>query len=234
MGERNRDMSRRELLARGAAVGGLALTGSLGTAFAQESAADMFGSITPGQGLGPFYPIMKPLDQDADLTVVQGGTGRAEGQVIHLMGRVVDLRGEPVPGANIELWQADTHGRYKHASDPNPASIDPNFQGYSIQQSDSEGRYRFKTIKPAAYPVPEVANPQGKRPPHIHFDVAGKTDRLVTQMYFPDEPLNDTDSVFLGAPEAYRQALIAKVMPPTEGLEPDSLLVVWDIVLPQG
>ncbi len=100
------------------------------------------------------------------------------------MGRVLNAGGEPVSGARIEIWQANAHGRYAHPADDNPAPLDPNFQGYAKLLTDADGRYRFKTIKPSAYPAGAFM-----RPAHIHFDVTGKLDRLVTQMYFPDDPL---------------------------------------------
>jgi protocatechuate 3,4-dioxygenase beta subunit len=171
------------------AVGGLALSGGIRTVLAQAL------QRTPDQILGPFYPVVKPPHQGADLTTIPGKPGRAAGQVIHVMGRVVNLEGQPVPGAHMEIWQANTHGRYTHPSDTNPAPLDPNFEGFTVLTTDAEGRYRFKTIKPGAYPV----GPNAMRPPHIHFDVTGKTNRLVTQMYFAGEPLNDQDRFLQGA-----------------------------------
>ncbi|MGH9905058.1 MAG: protocatechuate 3,4-dioxygenase, partial [Pyrinomonadaceae bacterium] len=123
-------------------------------------------------------------------------------------------------------------GRYAHPTDINPAPLDPNFQGFGVQTTDAQGRYRFKTIKPGAYPINPV-NPGNVRPPHIHFDVTGTKDRLVTQMYFPDEPLNENDILFkeLGSS---KDAAIGKVLSPTKELEPDSLLINWDIILEKG
>jgi protocatechuate 3,4-dioxygenase, beta subunit len=205
------------------AIGGLTVSGGVGAVFAQALRR------TPGEILGPFYPVLKPLDQDADLTTIAGKPGRAAGQVIHVMGRVINLQGQPVPGARVELWQANTHGRYSHPSDTNPAPLDPSFEGFAVQTTDAEGRYRFKTIKPGAYPV----NPNWMRPPHLHFDVTGKTNRVITQMYFPEEPLNDKD-LLLQNIRANKEGLIAKVLSPTPEIEPDSLMVLWDIVLDKG
>jgi protocatechuate 3,4-dioxygenase beta subunit len=218
-------VSRRQLLALGVAGAGFSLSG-LCPAFSQGLRR------TPNQILGPFYPVLKPLDQDADLTTIPGKAGRAAGQVIHLMGRVVNAAGEPVRGARVELWQANTHGRYTHAADTNPAPLDPNFEGYSVHATDSDGRYRFKTIKPGAYPF-NPANPTAWRAPHVHFDVTGRTSRVITQMYFPGEPLNDKD-FYLQSTRANKEGLIAKVLPPTADVEPESLVVVWDIVLDKG
>jgi protocatechuate 3,4-dioxygenase beta subunit len=184
---------------------------------------------TPDQVLGPFYPLTKPLDRGADLTTIPGKPGRAQGQVIHLMGRVLDTKGEPVAGARVEIWQANTHGRYTHPSDSNPAPLDPNFEGFGVQITDHEGRYRFKTIKPDGYPT---HIPGWKRPPHIHFDVTGKVDKLVTQMYFDGDPLNDKDRLLQSS--WAKEPLIAKLLPPTRDVEPESLLAVWDIVIPRG
>ncbi len=100
---KNINLPRRQLLATSLALGGLTIAAPLRAALP---------GWTPNQVMGPFYPIDKPLDQDADLTMIAGKSGRAEGQVLHLMGRVVDSAGQPIPGARIEIWQANTHGRY--------------------------------------------------------------------------------------------------------------------------
>jgi protocatechuate 3,4-dioxygenase, beta subunit len=183
---------------------------------------------TPTQVLGPFYPLEKPLDDDADLTLVKGHKERAKGQVVHVMGRVLNADGEPVRGARIEIWQANANGRYTHPSDNNPAPLDPNFEGYARLLTDAEGRYRFKTIKPSGYPAGEMM-----RPAHIHFDVSGKLNRLVTQMYFPGDARNG-DDVILGTAMSNKQLLVADVGTPTPDLEPDSLLAHWNIVLENG
>jgi protocatechuate 3,4-dioxygenase, beta subunit len=212
-------ISRRRILQ---ATGALASVATLGAGAAESLPR------TPTQVLGPFYPLEKPLDSDADLTIVKGRKGRAAGQVIHVMGRVLSAAGTPVKGARIEVWQANTHGRYSHPGDRNEAPLDPNFQGYAKLATDAEGRYRFKTIKPAGYPAGAV-----QRPAHIHFDVAGSVNRLVTQMYFPGDPRNEDDVVLSTAAES-RKLLVADVGPPTADLEPDSLLARWDIVLENG
>jgi protocatechuate 3,4-dioxygenase beta subunit len=213
-------VSRRQVLNTAVAAGGLAMSGAFSSVFAQAL------KRTPGEILGPFYPVLRSVDKAADLTTLPGKTGRAAGQVIHAMGRVLNVEGQPVQGARVELWQANTHGRYRHPSDTNPAPLDPNFEGFAAQNTDAEGRYRFKTIRPGAYPV----NPDWMRPPHLHFDVTGKVNRVITQMYFPGEPLNDRD-LLLQRIRANKEGLIAKVLPPTSDVEPDSLIVVWDIVL---
>jgi len=223
MNQDKKVLTRRQMLEMAIGMGGLvALTGS---AFAQEAKR----LLTPEVQMGPFYPLMKPLDTDADLTLMAGRTGHAEGKIVHLAGRVLNYKGEPVSGAKIEIWQANMHGRYAHSSDPNTAPLDPNFQGFGVNMTDSEGRYRFKTIKPGAYPVA----PDWKRPPHIHFDVAGKINRITTQMFFAGEALNDKDQLFLEL-GSRREAAIGKSLPTQKNLGADSMVINFDIVLDKG
>lgn len=212
------------MLEAAAALGGLALAGRLGA----ESAVPL--RRTPAQILGPFYPLVKPLDQDADLTTVTGRPGRARGQIVHVAGRVLDARGRPLEGARIEVWQANASGRYAHPSDRHDAPLDPNFEGYAVLRTDAEGRYRFKTIKPGAYPDDGSG---AMRAPHIHFDVCGRINRLVTQMYFAGEPLNDSDR-FLRSAGARRGQLIVAAAPLVEDPDGAALLANWDIVLEDG
>jgi protocatechuate 3,4-dioxygenase beta subunit len=184
---------------------------------------------TPDQVLGPFYPLTKPLDRGSDLTRIPGKPGRAHGQVVHLMGRVLDMKGEPLAGVKVEVWQANAHGRYVHESDYNPAPVDPNFEGFGVQITDKEGRYCFTTIKPFGYPT---NIPGWQRPPHIHFDVTGRIDKLVTQMYFEGDPLNEKDRILQSS--WAQERLIARLLPPTSEMEPEAQLAVWDIVIPRG
>jgi protocatechuate 3,4-dioxygenase, beta subunit len=216
------DLSRREILKMSAVVAGSAVAFS--TKFASAAAL----AFTPPQILGPFYPL-KELAQNSDLTRVAGRSGHAAGQVLNVMGRVLNLEGEPVRNAKVEVWQANSYGRYTHPSDTNPAPLDPNFEGSAILTTDSEGRYRFKTIKPAAYPV----GPNFIRPAHIHFQVSGRQDRLVTQMYFENDPHNDKDP-FLNSAGRLKKLLITKLLDPTPEFEPDSKMVIFDIVLFKG
>jgi len=211
--------TRRRLLALSGAAGILAATG----AFTRAAAAQR---RTARQALGPFYPLTKPADSDTDLTLIQGHRERARGQVIYVTGRVLNTAGDPLPGIGIELWQANAHGRYDHPGDNNPAPLDPNFQGFARLVTDTGGRYRIKTIKPSGYPAGEGF----VRPPHIHFAITGKSNRLVTQMYFAGEPQNDTDPL-LASSGPDRNSLIVTLGPPTPDLERDALLAHWDIVL---
>lgn len=216
-------LSRRRLLEMSIIAGGALLLTPADSVFAQPA-----GKVpTSEQAMGPFYPVAKPADQDADLTVIQGKPGKAQGQVIYVMGQVMDLKGRPVPGAQVEIWQANTFGRYTHPGDTNSAPLDQNFEGYGLLVTDQEGRYRFKTIKPAPYP----ASAGWVRPPHIHFQVTTKTVRFVTQMYFTGEPLNEKDPLLGSA--SNKETLIVNLTAPTKDVEPDALIAVWDIVLPR-
>jgi protocatechuate 3,4-dioxygenase, beta subunit len=183
---------------------------------------------TPMQTPGPFYPVTKPADRDADLTRMTGKKGHAEGKIIYLRGRVLNAKGEPVKGARVEIWQANSNGRYGHPSETNTARLDPNFQGYATGTTDAQGRFRFKTVKPGAYSAADI-----ERTPHIHFMVTGKHDFLVTQMYFPGEALNDVDPIRKEA-GAGTERLTAGILPPEPGMEPDAMIAQWDIVLTKG
>lgn len=216
-------LDRRLLLKMSAVIAGLGALASTNPAVAAEHDLPR----TPGQILGPFYPLNE-WPQTTDLTHVAGRPGRAEGQVLNVMGQVLNLSGEPVRNAKIEVWQANAHGRYTHPSDPNPAPLDPSFEGAAVLTTDSEGRYRFTTIKPAAYP----ASPNLMRPAHIHFQVSGTQDRLVTQMYFEGDPYNASDPFLNSA--GRKELLITKIVDATPELEPGSKLVRFDIVLYKG
>jgi len=231
MNKQEKGLSRRQMLEMAIGIGGLTALG--GSAFAQE-ASRLF---TPRIDMGPFYPVLQPKDLDADLTIIKGHKAQAEGDIVHVTGRVLNQKGKPVSGARIEIWQANTHGRYAHASDPNTAApLDPNFQGSAILKTDSNGRYHFKTIKPGPYPI----SPTSQRTPHIHFDVTGKDTKLVTQMFFPDEPLNEKDVLYLelrsrferqGQPMSNADVVFAKQLPPTKEIQANAKLLAWDIVL---
>jgi len=216
------DLDRRDILKMSAV-----LAGSAAMLSTRLGAAETELQRTPGQVLGPFYPLGE-LPQSSDLTMAPGRQGRAQGQVLNVMGRVLNLSGEPVRDAKIEVWQANANGRYTHPSDTNPAALDPNFEGAAVLTTDSEGRYRFKTIKPGAYP----AGPNRFRPAHIHFQVTGRQDRLVTQMYFENDPYNNTDPPLNSV--AAKDLLITKLLAPSAEFEPDSKMAIFDIVVYKG
>lgn len=174
--------------------------------------------------IGPFYPVEKPTDQDADMTIVAGKSERARGDVLNLSGRILARNGAPIAGAVLEVWQANANGRYSHIGDKNPTQLDPNFEGYARIITDSEGRYSLKTIKPGAYPVPSG----WMRAPHIHFDITGRNTRLVTALYFEGETLNDQDRVLKMSFNPKSQ------MTQAERNDGGGMKANWDIVLYTG
>jgi protocatechuate 3,4-dioxygenase beta subunit len=185
-------------------------------------------AATPGQVEGPFYPDFDVGDQDLDLTLIRGHTESAVGEHIWVHGRVFDTHGEPLAGATVDIWQANTAGRYRHADEPNPAELDPNFQGWGIVQTDAEGYYRFKTIKPGAYPL-ELLEDSGWRAMHIHYKVShARQAPITTQLYFPGDPLIEQDDEIKRAPENQRESLISIAEQP----DPAGLAVFrFDVVL---
>jgi protocatechuate 3,4-dioxygenase beta subunit len=148
-----------------------------------------------------------PLDHD----LTQQHDGEPIGQRIVVAGRLLDSDGRPIRGQLVEVWQANAAGRYVHHVDQHPAPLDPNFTGAGRCLTDDDGRYRFVTIKPGSYPWQNHDN--AWRPAHIHFSVFGRafTERLVTQMYFPDDPLFDFDPIFQSVrdPQA-RQRMVSR------------------------
>ena len=147
------------------------------------------------------------------------GTAQAIGQLMQLRGRVLDEDGTPVGGALVEIWQANAAGRYIHPNDDDHAPVDDRFYGAARLLTDEDGAFVLRTVKPGAYPVP--ASGGWWRPPHIHFSVFGRIwlSRLVSQMYFPGDPLNDQDRILNAVPDAAARArLIAKPVPPAQAI----------------
>ncbi len=178
---------------------------------------------------GPVFGAERAVAADADLTTRHAG--EPLGERIIVTGRVLDSGGRPVPGTLVEIWQANAAGRYAHQVDQHPAPLDPNFDGAGRCLTDSDGRYRFVTIKPGAYPWHN--HPNAWRPAHIHFSLFGRafTQRLITQMYFPGDPLFAQDPIFNSVPDpAARQRMICRF---DLGLtQPEwALGYEWDIVL---
>ena len=159
------------------------------------------------------------------------GDKRAIGQLIHLRTRVVDEDGAPVPGAVVEIWHCNAAGRYIHPNDSHGAPVDPNFYGAARLVAGDSGLVELRTIKPAAYPVPDAAG--WWRPPHVHISVWGRLwlSRLVTQMFFPGDPLNEADAILnaIRDPEA-RARCIARLAPTAQG-PLDALVYEYQIVV---
>jgi protocatechuate 3,4-dioxygenase beta subunit len=188
-------------LARRRIIAGLAAGAAV---LAAGTAARASCLLTPRQPEGPFYPVAIG-EADWDLTRVSGAAGRAEGSVIEVTGRIFGAGCRPLPGCVIELWQANRHGRYDHPGDrQQQRRLDPGFQGYARLVADSDGAYRFVTIKPGAYPASSL----WMRPPHIHFRLHAPGHRpLTTQMYFAGDPLNERDRLLAQVPPDRRAAL---------------------------
>ena len=178
---------------------------------------------------GPVFGHSLILPADHDLTAHHQGDPVGERIFVH--GRVLDEDGRPVRGALVEIWQANAAGRYRHKVDNHNAPLDPNFAGSGRTLTDDEGRYWFKTIKPGPYPWGNHHN--AWRPSHIHFSLfgAGILSRLVTQMYFPGDPLQPLDPIFNSIPdEAARSRLVSRL--DMNRAEPDyALAYAFDIVL---
>lgn len=159
------------------------------------------------------------------------GASRAIGQLIHLRARVVDEDGAPVTGALVEIWHCNSAGKYRHPNDTSASPEDPNFHGNARLVAGDGGLVELRTIKPAAYAVPDTNG--WWRPPHIHFSVWGRVwlSRLVTQMFFPGDPLNDHDAILnaVGDPEA-RARCIARLAP-TERGPADALVYEYQLVV---
>lgn len=203
---------------RAFAGAGLASAGLFLTSGARAFAARVPTAESP---MGPFYPMAHPTDSDVDLTWVKGRSARAAGQVIEISGRVYDVKGNPLPGATLEVWQANAAGRYDHPSDPATAALDPNFQGYATLQTDAKGDWRIITIKPAGYD-----SPIGHRPPHIHFDLRSAKTRNVAQMYFPEDAEgNAKDQLY----KALKAEEAATSLAARNAADPNKYS--WDIVL---
>jgi protocatechuate 3,4-dioxygenase beta subunit len=158
---------------------------------------------------GPIYGESEVKETDRDLT--RQHSGEPQGQRIVVRGKVVDDGGRPVSHTLLEVWQANAAGRYLHNKDDHRAPLDPNFTGAGRTLTDADGNYKFVTIRPGAYPWKN--HPNAWRPAHIHFSLFGTAfaTRLITQMYFPDDPLLAFDPIFRSIPqERARQRLISK------------------------
>jgi protocatechuate 3,4-dioxygenase beta subunit len=179
--------------------------------------------LTPAQTLGPFYPDQLPLDRDNDLLQAEGHAELAEGIRVQLHGRILDARGVPLEGALVEIWQVDARGIYLHSRGGDRARRDGNFQGYGRFTTAADGRYRFRTIRPVAYPG---------RTPHIHFAVTlPGQPRFATQCYIRGEPRNQRDGLLNAIREpALRELLVVPFVPVAGAREPEQV-ARFDIVL---
>lgn len=177
---------------------------------------------TPAQTEGPFYPDKLPLDTDNDLLIINDSITPAVGEITHLTGRILDVKGDPIRNALVEIWQCDNGGVYHHGGDRNRAKVDTNFQSFGRFMTGSTGDYYFRTIKPVPYPG---------RTPHIHYKIkrAGK-EVLVTQCYIKGHPGNEKDGVYRGIPEDARPSVNVDFTP-IKGSKIGELAAKFDVVL---
>jgi protocatechuate 3,4-dioxygenase beta subunit len=179
---------------------------------------------TPAQSEGPFYPLELPADTDWDLLRLAGSAREALGTVTYVEGRILDRDGRPVPDTRVEIWQCDAKGRYHHPGDAR-GPMDEAFQGFGRVLAGTDGSYRFRTIRPVAYPG---------RTPHIHFAVLPPgARRFITQMYVEGEPGNARDFLLNSVRDpAARATLIVPLQPSAS--DPGALAGRFDIVLPEA
>jgi protocatechuate 3,4-dioxygenase, beta subunit len=184
---------------------------------------------TPRQTEGPFYPNKFPLDTDNDLIIINDSTTPSLGEVTYLSGRILDVQGNPLRNALVEIWQVDSNGVYIHTKDPRRDKHDEHFQGYGRFLTGSTGEYAFRTIKPVVYPG---------RAPHIHFKVGkGEKALLTTQCYVKGEPRNERDGVYRGIRDPRAKESVTIDFAPLPGSKIGELTARFDIVLgttPEG
>jgi protocatechuate 3,4-dioxygenase beta subunit len=178
---------------------------------------------------GPVFGPADVTELDSDLT--RQHAGEPLGERITVTGRILDRDGRPVRGQLVEIWQANSSGRYAHQRDQHPAPLDPNFTGFGRRLTDDEGCYAFTTVKPGAYPWRNHVN--AWRPAHIHFSLFGRafTQRLVTQMYFPGDPLLPLDPIFQSVTDDRARERLIAVYDHSLSVPESSLGYRWDVVL---
>jgi protocatechuate 3,4-dioxygenase beta subunit len=178
---------------------------------------------------GPVFGVTDVTALDRDLT--RQHTSEPLGERITVSGRVLDRAGRPVRGQLVEIWQANAAGRYAHQLEQHPAPLDPNFTGYGRCLTNDDGQYEFVTIQPGPYPWGNHLN--AWRPAHIHFSLFGSafTQRLITQMYFPNDPLFPYDPIFSSIPDERARARLIATYDHDLSQPEWSLGYRWDIIL---
>ena len=206
--------NRREFIAGGASMTAWFLVPG---AFAEQLL------LTPRLTEGPFYPDRLPLDTDNDLLIINDSITPAVGRITELSGRILNVQGEPIRNAVVEIWQTDNNGVYIHSRSHNAARRDRNFQGYGRFETGSTGEYRFRTIRPVEYPG---------RAPHIHFAVQRQgRQKFITQCHVEGEPANARDSVLSRIRDRAARAAVIVPFVPIQGSSIGELAARFDIVL---
>jgi protocatechuate 3,4-dioxygenase beta subunit len=184
---------------------------------------------TPDQTEGPFYPDKLPLDTDNDLLIINERITPAVGTITHLSGRVLDVKGNPIRNAVVEIWQVDGRGAYLHSGSSNREKRDANFQGFGRFLTGSTGEYYFRTVKPVPYPG---------RTPHIHYKILkGGKELLATQCYIKGDPGNERDGIFSRIRDPKVRAAVQADFSPIKGSRIGELAAKFDVVLgltPEG
>jgi len=177
---------------------------------------------TPALEEGPYYPDKLPLDCDNDLLIIGKGD-QALGEVTHLSGRVLGTDGKPMKGVTVEIWQADQHGAYIHSKSINGSKRDSLFQGFGKFETDKNGAYKFRTIKPVPYLF---------RAPHVHYKIKkGDRELLTTQCIVADYPQLDRDIVLRTVKDPKLRELVLVKFVPKRGSRTGELQAIFDIVL---
>jgi len=178
---------------------------------------------TPSQTEGPFYPNKLPLDTDNDLLIINDTITPGVGEITHLTGKVLDMKGNPITNAVVEIWQCDANGAYLHTGSDNGGKRDKNFQGFGRFTTGSTGEYYFRTIKPVPYPG---------RSPHIHVKVKqGNKELLTTQMYIDGFKGNERDGIYRSIRDPKVRAAISVPFTPIKDSKIGELAAKFDIVL---
>lgn len=186
-------------------------------------------TVTPRQTEGPFYPDHLPLDTDNDLLILNSTLTPAVGEVTYLSGRILDAKGQPMRGVEVEIWQCDADGAYLHSKGQSGEKRDRNFQGFGRFVTGLKGEYLFRTIKPVSYPG---------RAPHIHYKIKSKgKDLLVTQCYIKGDERNAKDGVFKSIKDPKSRAAVEVDFLKLPDSKAGELKASFDVVLgltPEG
>jgi len=185
---------------------------------------------TPSATVGPFFPPRYFALGDNDLTFIDDRARRAQGQTIHIAGRVYEAGRVPRWNTIIELWQADAGGRFAHPNDPRAAQADPHFMGWGRRSTEDDGYYDFVSVKPGAYLDPLTG---AMRAPHINLSLMGSglMRRLVTTLFFADEPGNALDPVYAAVTDSAARARLLLRPAQSERAPAGALAYEFDIVL---